>query len=144
VSGFDDNATEDIGKVIQVSGSHAKVEIQRGGGCGSCAMRGFCFKKGEPAVFDVQTELPLKEGDLVSLEIAPSVRVLSALLVFGLPLSLLFIAFIVASLYFTELVSVLLAFGAMALSFAIVGCLDRRFGKNMKISVGGIHDHKAQ
>ena len=107
-------------------------------------MRGFCFKKGEPAVFDVHTELPLKEGDLVSLEIAPSVRVLSALLVFGLPLSLLFIAFIVASLYFTELVSVLLAFGAMALSFAIVGCLDRRFGKNLKISVGGIHDHKAQ
>ncbi len=144
MSGFDENATEDVGKVIQVSGSHAKVEIQRGGGCGSCAMRGFCFKKGEPAVFDVQTELPLKVGDLVSLDIAPSMRVLSALLVFGLPLAMLFIAFIVARLYLTELISVLIAFGAMALSFIVIGCLDRKHGRNMKINVGGIHDHKAQ
>ena len=144
MSGFDDNATEDVGKVIQVSGSHARVEIQRGGGCGSCAMRGFCFKKGEPAVFEVQTDLPLKEGDLVSLDIAPSIRVLSALMVFGLPLALLFVAFIIARLYFTELVSVLIAFGAMAMSFIIIGVFDRKYGKTMKINVGGIHDHKAQ
>lgn len=144
MSGFDDHASEDIGKVIWVQGSLARVEIQRGGGCKSCAMRGFCFKKGEPAVFEVQTELPLQPGDLVSLEIAASTRVFSALMVFGLPLVLMFLGYLISRPYFTELISVGIAFGAMALSFVIVGYFDRKYGKGMSVSVGGIHGHQAQ
>ena len=143
MSGFEDTSTEDLGKVIWVRGNQARVEIQRGGGCRSCAMRGFCFKKGEPAVFDVQTDLPVKEGDLVSLEIAPSARVGSALLIFGLPLVMMFLGFLLARPYFNELISVGVAFGAMALSFAVVGLIDKKYGKRLSVNVGGIHDHQA-
>jgi len=143
MSGFDDHSSEDIGKVLSVDGKHARVEIQRGGGCGSCAMRGFCFKKGEPAVFEVHTDIPLKEGDLVDIEISASTRVGSALLIFGLPLLMMFLGYMIAQVYLTELLSIGIAFAAMALPFIVVGICDRKFGKGMIAEVGGIHDHKA-
>jgi sigma-E factor negative regulatory protein RseC len=127
-----------------VDGNFARVEIQRSGGCGSCAMRGFCFKKGEPAVFDVRPDIPLQEGDLVNLEIAPSTRVGSALVIFGLPLVMMFVGFLIARNYFGELLSIGIAFTALALSFAIVGRIDRKYGKGMIAHVGGIYDHKTQ
>lgn len=144
MSGFDEHSTEDIGRVISVDGNHARVEIQRGGGCGSCAMRGFCFKKGEPAVFEVQTDIPLKEGDLVDIEIAASTRVGSALLIFGLPLLLMFLGFLIARVYLNELLSIGIAFAAMALSFVVVGSIDKKYGRGLIAQVGGIHDHKAK
>lgn len=144
MSGFDENRVEDTGIVTAVDGSRIKVEIQRGESCGSCSMRGFCFKKADNTVFELHCDLPLKVGDRVYLEISPGARIGSALLIFGLPLLMLFLGFMVASRFLAELPSVATGFGAMALSFVIVGILDKRYGKRIKVSVGGILDHKTE
>lgn len=144
MSGFDERDTVDTGRVIAIDGQHAKIEIQRGEACGDCAMKGFCFKKADSTVFDVQTELKLKIGDQVQLEIHPGARIGSALLIFGMPLLLLFVAFLIAQRFFPELISVGIAFGAMAVGFLILGVVDKRYGKRIKISVGEIVDHQTE
>lgn len=131
----------DLGRVIAVNGSYIKVELIRGDGCTSCSMRGFCFKKDEPAIFELQSDLPLKKDDIVSLEISPAARVGSALLIFGLPLVLLFVSFILAKPYFSEIISIGIGFAAMALSFFIIAWVDKRFGNKLKIEIGELHDH---
>lgn len=136
-----ENLNPDLGKVIAINGSIYKVQILRGDSCGSCSMRGFCFKKDEPSVFDIHSDLQLKVGDIVSLEIAAGARIASALLIFGLPLALLLLTFILSKAFFIEIVSIGLAFAAMAISFFIIGWMDKKYGKRLKIEIGGVHDH---
>ena len=128
--------TEDIGKVVAVNGSKIKIEIERGGGCKSCAMRGMCFAKNSPAVFELESDLALAEGDKVSLEIAPATRILGSITIFLVPVIFLFLGFIIASQWLGELASIGVSFASMAASFLIVRWVDRRFGKQLDIRIG--------
>ncbi|HOE54483.1 MAG TPA: SoxR reducing system RseC family protein [Candidatus Cloacimonas acidaminovorans] len=126
---------EDSGIVKKVEGNSIIVEIERGGGCNSCKMQGFCFKKNEPAEFEIVTDIPLQVNDRVQLDISPLGRTLVSLLIFGVPLLFLFLGFLIASLWFTEIVSILIGFTAMALSFRIIRYIDTKYGKRLKISI---------
>lgn len=132
----DNHSLEDTGKVVKVSGREVWVEVQRSGGCKSCAMRGMCFKKSTPSVFHLESDLPLHEGDLVTLEIAPGTRVMSALLIFGLPLVALFTGFIMSAKFLTELGAVAVAFAAMGLSFFIMRICDQKLGAKLRVEIG--------
>lgn len=127
--------TPDSGIVTAVSGNQISVEVQRGGGCKSCAMRGMCLSQSTPAVFHLSSEIPLEVGDKVQLEFSPNGRVLASLLIFGLPVAFLFIGFIIASLWFTELISIILAFMAMALSFLLLRFCDRNLGSKISVEI---------
>jgi len=126
---------QDSGFVTEVSEGFVTVELQRGGGCTSCAMRGFCFSKSSPAVFRLQNDLELKVGDRVELEVSASGRVLASTLIFVLPVLFLIIGFLIASIWFNELISILFAFIAMALSFLIIRLCDQRWGNGLKIEI---------
>lgn len=125
----------DSGVITAIQGNAVKVEIQRGGGCRSCAMRGFCFSHNTPAVFHLISELPLKVGDKVELEVSGHGRVMASLLIFGLPVFALLLGYILASLWLVELASILLAFMAMALSFLVLKLCDKRLGTKIKIEI---------
>lgn len=127
---------EDCGRVVSVSGNSVRVEIERGGGCKSCAMHGLCFRKNTPAIFDLVSEIDLQEGDLVSLEISPTLRVTSALLIFAVPLVFLFAGYIVAARFFTEPVSIVISLTASAFSFLFVRLSEKRMSPNMNIRIG--------
>ncbi len=127
---------EDSGRVISVEGTIVRVEIERGGGCKSCSMRGLCFRKNSPAVFELHSDLDLQEGDAVSLEISPALRVTSALLVFAVPLVFLFVGYFVAAAYLSEPAAILVSLLAAAASFMLVRSLDRQIGPNMNIRIG--------
>lgn len=131
-----ETSLEDIGTVVSVSGSSVKVELVRGSGCKSCSMRGMCFGRNTPAVFDLESDLDLHPGDRVQLEIAPSTRVLSALLVFGLPLLCLFAGYLIGSHWLAELPSIGIAFAATALSFIIMRQIDKRCGNRLQVRIG--------
>ena len=120
---------------IRDRGNCVTVEIERGGGCKSCRMRGFCFKESEPAKFDIVTDLPLQVNDKVQLDISPVGRTLVSLLVFGVPILFLFLGFMIASLWFAEFVSILIGFAFMGLSFRIVRLIDRKYGNRLKIGI---------
>lgn len=127
---------EDIGIVTALNGNIASVEMQRGGGCKSCAMRGMCFAKNTPAVFNIETSLPLEAGDQVLLEITPKSRILSSLLIFILPVVFLGLGYALGSLFFTELVSALIGMAFIGLSFAVIHFLDKLIGKDLAVTIG--------
>ena len=126
---------QDIGVVTGLNGAIVTVEIQRGGGCQSCVMRGFCFSKNTPAKFILTSTMPLQIGDKVALDISPSGRVLASLLIFGVPLLFLFAGYILASTWMSELSSIFVAFAATALSFVLIRMCDARWGKKLKIEI---------
>ena len=126
---------EDSGVVTAVDGKYTTVEIVRGGGCKSCSMQGFCFKKSTPAQFVLTTELDLKTGDKVQLEISPGGRTMASLLVFGLPIAFLFAGFLVAEIWLTELASIAVAFTIMVLGFLTVRLLDKSISKRLSIRI---------
>jgi len=127
---------EDMGTVIEVEGKKVRVEVVRSGGCKTCSMQSFCFGRNTPAVFDVESELELKPGDRVELEIAPASRIISSLLVFGLPILCLFLGYLIGSIWLDELASIGIAFAATALSYIILKLIDRKFGKKVQVRIG--------
>lgn len=133
---MEEQLQEDVGTVVSVQGNSIRVEVVRSGGCKSCSMRGMCFGRNTPAVFDLISELVLHEGDRVTLEISPGTRVLSAVLVFGLPLVFLFTGFLISSQFLAELPSILIAFAATVLSFIIIRLIDKRIGGKLQVSIG--------
>ncbi len=126
---------QEYGLVTAVSHGMVTVEIQRGGACKSCAMRGMCFTKSTPAVFHLNSALPLKTGDLVELEISPTGRIMASLLIFGLPILFLFAGFIIASIWFNELTSISLAFTSMAFSFLVLKYCDPKLGSKISVEI---------
>lgn len=126
---------EDRGLVTAVNGNRITVELIRGGGCKSCSMQGFCFKKSTPAQFQLDSDLALEIGDSVELDISAGGRTLASLLIFGLPLLFLFCAFLVASQWLSELVSIGVGFVALALAFFPIRLLDKKLGKQLKITI---------
>lgn len=140
-----ETAVEDVGTVVWAEGTQVRVELVRGAGCKSCSMRGMCFGRNTPAVFELETDLDLNVGDKVQLEIAPSTRVLSSLLVFGLPMLTLFVAFILASRWLVEIAAIGVAFGATALSFLMMKLIDKCFGNRLQVRIGSkINDNPAE
>ncbi len=126
---------EDCGLVTAVHGNMVTVEIVRGGGCKSCTMQGFCFKKSTPARFVLPTDLPLEIGDKVLLDISPGGRAIASLLIFGLPLAFLFAGFILAGIWLSELAAIIVAFATMGLAFLIVRLLDAKLSKRLSIHI---------
>lgn len=126
---------QDSGLVTEISNGVATVELQRGGGCGSCSMKGFCFSKNTPSVFNLQTDLALQAGDKVELEVSASGRVLASVLIFIVPVLFMIFGFLLANVWFSELASIMFAFTAMALSFLIIRQCDKRWGNRLKIEI---------
>ena len=126
---------EDSGIVKKVEGNIVTVEIERSIGCNSCKMQGLCFKKREPTEFEIVTHIPLQVNDRVQLDISPLGRTMASLLIFGVPLLFLFSGFLIAAMWLTEIVSILIGFIAMALSFKIIRFIDKKYGKQLKIRI---------
>jgi len=125
---------EDSGIVKEVLDNAVLIEIERGSGCKSCSMHGFCMKN-VTSEFVVETDMPLEAGDKVLLDISAVGRVWASLLIFGLPLAFLFIGFIVANYWLSELLSILAGFTAMGLGFVMVRCLDSGFARKLNIRI---------
>lgn len=125
---------EDSGIVKEVRNNSVVVEIERGGGCKSCSMHGFCMKNVTSEI-QIQTDLPLEPGDKVQLDISAVGRVWASLLIFGLPLAMLFMGFLVANIWLSELISILLGFACMGLGFVIIRCLDTGAAKKLNIRI---------
>lgn len=126
---------EDYGTITQVIPGKVKLELIRGAGCKSCSLHGFCFSKNTPAEFWVDTDLSFELGQRVELEISAKGRVLASLAIFIMPLVLLFVAFLIASLFFIELVSAIIGFAAFAGGFVALKYLNDIYGKALQIHI---------
>ncbi|MEN6445481.1 MAG: SoxR reducing system RseC family protein [Candidatus Cloacimonas sp.] len=126
---------EDSGIVTKVEGNCVTVEIERGKNCQGCKMQGLCFTQSEPTKYELVTDLPLQVNDRVQLNISPLGRTLVSLLIFGVPILFLFAGYLIASLWFIEIVAALIGFAGMALSFLLIRFIDNKYGTHLKISI---------
>lgn len=126
---------EDVGTVTDIQGEKVKVALIRGSGCKSCSLNGFCFSKNTAAEFILDTQIPLQVGDRVQLEISAASRILSSLLIFLLPVLLLFGGYGIGTIFWGELLAILTGFIFFALSFFIISMVDKRFGKKLLVRI---------
>ncbi len=133
---MNETVIEDSGIVKAINGNKIIVEIERGGGCKSCSMHGFCMKNVADEM-ELTSELPLVVGDRVQLEVSASGRAWASLLIFGLPLAFLFIGFIISSIWLSEIISIGIGFAALAISFIIIRALDKSLGNKLDIQIAG-------
>jgi positive regulator of sigma E activity len=138
------DSTDDIGTVTSVEGKYITVEINKGGGCKNCGMKGFCGTSNSPIILRFETDELYKTGDRVAVSVEPGIRLLSSLIVFGLPLIAMFGFFIVASKFFNEPVSVLISFAGMVLSFLVVRRLDKYFSKKVNFRLRGKYEDMSE
>lgn len=127
----------DIGIVTAVAGSRITVEIEKGGGCKTCGMKNLCGVSNTNLVLHFDTNDKYNVGDKVVVSVGTGIRVFSALIVFGLPLTILFLTFMAARLLFNELVSVGMAFAGFALSFLIIKLIDKRIANHIEFQLEG-------
>lgn len=126
------NDENDYGKVVRISGNIACVEVEKKAQCNGCKLASLCFRQGkEKTSFEVKNTLGAREGDLVELHIEPQMRVLSAFLVYILPILAMILAYLVSSLLIglSENWSILISLIAVPLCYLLIKAIDKIFSK---------------
>lgn len=127
-----DNAMRETGRIREIKGSRAVVELAFKGGCASCSLSGICKTDGAGRR-ELELEaghLELRPGDSVEIETAPRSMLTAAFLVFIFPLALSFGAYmLVARIGGSSGLALAGFFLAFALALLAVSLIDRRAGR---------------
>jgi positive regulator of sigma E activity len=134
------DSTEDIGIVTSVNGKWITVEIAKGGGCKTCGMKGICGINNRPVKLRFETDGQYTAGDKVIVSVTAGIRLLSSLIIFGIPLLAMFGFFLIGRSFTGEPGAVLLAFTGLVLAFLVVRILDRHIGKQVNFRLRGKHE----
>lgn len=114
------------GIVEKADGKIAVVRISRKSACGeNCAScKGGCMPTEQ--IIEAKNVSGAKVGDRVSLYM-PSKTVLgAAVTVYIIPLALLIIAYVIASTYLSELVSIMISGAVMAVAYAVIAIICKK------------------
>ena len=124
--------------VISYENGIAKVKCQSQNACGQCGAKNSCGtsslselngKRGEH-IFNVETLMPLREGQIVEIGLEEKSMLLSALLMYVIPLLTLLIATMLSDYIIdNEILRTILIFGLTALSFIFVKSYSRKLGQ---------------
>ena len=130
-----DEVTEK-GIVKAVDGKKITITRLDSNSCGSCGMHGICGIKNQPE-FVVFSETDVSVGDTIDLIVSPSAKILSAFLVFMLPIIFMFIFYIVAQylLNFNEKLSILISFAGLLISGIFIKFFDKKLAKRNEIII---------
>ena len=123
--------------IVEVRGETAKVRLNRNPACESCASAGFCHPdSGNKPLVEVNNEVHADVGDVVELEVKPSSRIGSSLIVFGLPLVMMLLGAILGLQYSgsSQDGAVVGAVAGLALGLLLVNVINRimRYSARMR------------
>ncbi|MCX7785163.1 MAG: SoxR reducing system RseC family protein [candidate division WOR-3 bacterium] len=124
---------EEIGKIIEIEGTTAKIEITPSGGCAHCTQANICNPLGKnKKVIELQNNLNAQVGDWVKIEIKEKHRVLSLSLVLGLPVVLFLIGVFFGRKISSEKFSAILGGVGLGLGFLVVKIINNYLIKKGK------------
>ncbi len=128
---------EDISTVVAIDGKKVTLEVCPTEGCSSCNMSGACGMGNKNKYFTLETDLPLKIGDKVTLQIQGGSEVVSSLVLFLLPIIFMILGFVLGRFVFAfkESTSVLFSILGLGLSFFVVKIIDHYYGKKISINI---------
>ena len=128
---------EDIAVVRKSEGNFVQVEVERTGSCEACAVSGICNANDKTILHKIKTDLKLKIGDKVQVNIAPSLRVFSSFVVFIIPI-LTMLSFYLISKYlftFSEDLSIVISMFGLLLSGLFIYIIDKIFANKLSFKI---------
>ena len=122
---------EEIGKIIEITNNKAKIEINPSGGCSHCAQAHICNPLGkDKKVVELKNTINAQVGDWVKIEIKEKNRVVSILVVLGLPIFLFLIGVIIGHQISGDKMSAILGGLGLILAFLIAKIINNYLIKN--------------
>ncbi len=129
-------STDSVGVVKSISKGIAEVEVMAGGGCSSCSMSLVCGSTKKNIKFTAKASENVKINDKVRIELITGSKVLSALIVFLLPVLFMVLGYLLGTLLgLNEGLSVLVAMGMLAVSFVPVKLIDKLYGRKISYEI---------
>ena len=119
------------GKIIRILNGKAIVEMETNEGCHTCGAKESCCsivgnRKRQIEIPLANNRDKLKEGDQIALSFQPRARLLSAFLVFMLPIIFLIVGYFIGlNLFHTESKAILIGFVGLVISFFIIWALNK-------------------
>jgi len=128
---------EDIAVVRKIEENIVQVEIERTGSCEGCAVSGICNSNNKIILHKIKTDLKLKIGDKVQVNIAPSLRVFSSFVVFIIPI-ITMVSFYLISKYLFKLnedLSIIISLLGLLLSGLFIYLIDKKFANKLSFKI---------
>jgi positive regulator of sigma E activity len=132
-----------IGIVKEIKGHEITVIMNPQGGCSSCGMHGLCGAGSNSDCIEhhIESDIELEVGDKVILYIDPSKRIISALLLFIFPITLLVVMYYIASMIFDkEIYAVISGLTGLVIAFIINRIIDKLWGKKVRYIIASKYE----
>jgi sigma-E factor negative regulatory protein RseC len=127
---------DNIGIVRSIDRDVALVEILAGGGCSSCSMNMLCGASKKSIRYQAKAPFKVAVNDMVQVDIVSGSKILSALIVFLIPVLFLIFGYIIGTkLGLNEGLSILVALVSLGISMIPVKILDKFYGKKISYEI---------
>lgn len=128
---------EDIAVVRKIEENIVQVEIERTGSCEGCAVSGICNSNNKIILHKIKTDLKLKIGDKVQVNIAPSLRVFSSFVVFIIPIITMLSFYLISKYLFklNEDLSIIISLLGLLLSGLFIYLIDKKFANKLSFKI---------
>ena len=134
---------EEIGKVIEIIGETAKIEITPSGGCSHCSQANICNPFGSnKKIIELKNIINAQIGDSVKIEIKEKDRILSLSLLFGVPIVLFVSGVIIGQTISGDKLSAILGGAGFVFAFLLVKIINNyleKKGKDLAVIKEKIH-----
>ena len=126
----------EVGKVIRIKGDKAEVLLHSSAACGTCGARFSCaLGTGVDRIITVTNRFHAKVGDQVEIELTEKTRILSALLVFFMPLVLIVAGYFLGTgIFHTQGSGILGAVLGFIISGVILWMVNKIAIKNQRVN----------
>jgi len=125
---------ENFGKVIEIQGELARVQIAKSSQCAGCTSCDIFDTRG-PRELQARNEIQAKPGDFVKIEVAPSQVIGNSLFIFIFPIIAMMLGYWLGSKSATffkiteEMAGIAGSLGFLGISFLIIFLYDRFYGR---------------
>ena len=122
--------------VKAIDGKTLVIERNNPGACNGCRANLFCNMQNKSEI-TLETEDTFEIGDEVELLVSPQSRILSSFIVYIVPLLVLVIFYFISfELFnFSEIVSIVISFISLIVSFFIIKLFNKRFDNTNVIQI---------
>ncbi len=128
---------EDTAKVLSVDGKKITFEIINNGSCKSCSMHGVCGTNDTPIIHEAITNLNVQVGDVVKVFLSAGTRILSAFILFIIPILSMILFYLLGKLTFnlSEDLSIFLSVIGLFLSGVAIYIIDKIYQKKIHFQI---------
>lgn len=135
---------KETGIVTKLNKNTVSVKVNCTSDCSKCGM---CSSKNRDTSKDFVAKIDgfdVKVGDNVTIETQKDLRLISYLLIFGVPLVLVVLSIVIGTIYLNELWTVFIAVVSVALWYALLSLIDKRISVLKGYSYKVTHVYKKE